>query len=186
MRTRTQILIVLLVFGLAGCETPREVNETALLLAAYSNKVKEDGEAFAQFRHELAKKRLSDLGVLERSTLATQQSMDTMLQIWTLSRENYNLDLFRGIQQLVNESLKQRQAMEKLKVEQEQALKDTVKAVNIRSGQLAETAKLLGQLGDGRTVQEDISFLGSFVKEVCDSLAQSHRETNVKVSCPKQ
>ena len=175
---------IIICICLAACSSPQPVTDTAKLLATYTNKVKEDGEAFAQFRQQLARGRLEDLAALSDSTLNRQQDLTQGLAIWSISQEQHAVKLYQQVLELMTQIVSDKKEAEKIRREQDESIKQTAKSVSIRSEKLMETAKLLGQLAEDRALTEDVKFMGEFIGEVCKSLADSHKGTTTQVKCP--
>lgn len=167
-------LVVVLFGGVFGCCTMDEAHESAKLLAAYTNKVKERGEALARSRDAIAKARQNNADILERGTLQLEQRRERNVLIWkTIGNVDSRLKLFETVHTATERASEQRRATEKLQQDQATRLAAIRSRVNLRSEKLAEVAAALSQLAAEPDFETSAKFYYEFFKTVADSIEEA-------------
>ena len=153
----------------------------AEILAAYTNNVKENGEQFASFRDQLAKVRLRNINMLERSALETENDIATVGHVWEIAGDTNRIHLFGSVLAAADEAVKQHVELQSRRLEQANNVENTKAAVRIRSEQLAKAANSLGQLADKPDLKSRLGFFVVFAREVRDSIQEGRKDAEAEV-----
>jgi len=174
------LLVLLLLIPIAACGVPKAARNSANLLSAYTNNIKNEGIKFSKFRNDLAKFRLRDTVELEKQVVTNEQSVSQFLSGWKVKpgAKDSRLTLYEGLLESSEQTVQSQLSLSELDKEQLAISSSLNEAVNFRSDKLTETAKALSLLGSEQNFQEYLKFLINFFKEVQTSLDELETDTS--------
>lgn len=156
-----------------GCASENVRNAT-IWLAAASNEVKDKAVVLKDQRDALASARQMGISSLERTTSSLEaQTAETVL-LWTIADPpgaiNPQKVLLDKIYSQIAVAEKRKKAWEDMIAEENRKLSEAKSTIVPVTEKLAQTIKLLGQLGEDRGFGDQVQFYTTFFSQVGGSL----------------
>jgi hypothetical protein len=166
-----------LVLGmLAACANPQATRDSAKLLAAYTGKVKDQVDRYAQWRNDLAAERSWNIGLDEQNASALEHENDRALAVFKIVDDKKRFDLFSAIRETTQKRLPPAHSTTAPPPTPIDAVADAVtQTAKARAGKLAEAAKALGQLAEDPDPKDELKFYWDFFSAV-DTSIQAARD----------
>lgn len=161
-----------LVLGvLAGCANPQVTRDSAKLLAAYTGKVKDQGDRYAQWRNDVAAERAWNIGLDEQNASALEHENNRALAVFKIVDDKTRLELFSAIRETTQKNLLSAPLSAASTPAPADPIADTVtQAAKARAGKLTEAAKALGQLAEDPDPKDELKFYWDFFSAVDASI----------------
>jgi hypothetical protein len=161
---------------LAGCANPRATRDSAKLLAAYTGKVKDQVDRYAQWRNDLAAERAWNIGLDEQNALALEHENERAVAVFKIAEDKIRLDLFSALRETTQKNLPSVPSAAAPAATPSDPVADAVtQAAKARAGKLAEAAKALGQLAEDPDPKDELKFYWDFFGAV-DASIQAARD----------
>jgi hypothetical protein len=166
-------LIGLILFAVIGCAGDK-VRDATTWLAAASNEVKDKGIAFKDQRDALATARQMGIQSLERAASALEAQTAEVVLLWTIADApggpNPQKALLEKISGQIAEAEKRQKTWQGMLSEENKKLLLAKSSIVPVTDKLAQTIKLLAQLGEDKGFGEQVQFYTTFFSQVGSTL----------------
>ena len=166
---------------LIGCGSQQQhVRNSELLLAALTNKVKEEVEQYAKSRAIMNKALQRNMNILEMNAKETENKAALKRSVWFIvgGKKDRRVLLYDQILEAAQKTADNQERLSQLQEKHEQLLAKTNTAVNVRSAKLAETAEALGKLAAKPDLRAQLTFYLSYFKDVAKSVKEAEDKAN--------
>jgi hypothetical protein len=174
------ILLVFIALCQYGC-VPKEVRDDTRLLAAYTNRVRENGEQFATRRGELSKARLRNIDAMNINALQAEQFITSKTNFWKITGDDSRLNLYKQVFEAVQLAADQQKTLSDAQQDNVKSVATLQTAVTIKSDKLNETAKALSQLAEQPSFKDSAAFYITFFKELTNKLKEGETQTKNQI-----
>lgn len=177
-RTACPIIVMLGALALGACTVPGEARQGARVLAAYTNQVKGETERHGKSRTALASARQRNMNALEDSAVVTEQSTQRELFLWGFEKPAPGpdrLELYRGVVAAADATRKNVDDLAALRKEHDARVAKASAQVQMRTAELAATAKALAQIGEKPDFKGRMKFYLCFFESVHRSIDETQK-----------
>lgn len=162
-----------LLLGTAACGAARdEPVDQAELLAIYTARLQREADEFSRVRDEVARSRMRNIALLERSAAETEDEIAYELDLLAWADDGARVELFEAVLTTSDRAVERRAELRALREAQEARIRGMRSRVDVRASRLRAVTRALTDLaaqGDPE-FREELAFYRTFFGEVQDAL----------------